>query len=140
MRHLTLLAAWRHISHRVGRRGLFLLFLAFLDSASAVRFAWPSPDVLHTPAYVFLTRLDPLDLWAVLWAAVGALCLVQAFAARDAVAFGFAAALKFLWAALYVIAWAFDQVPQAYWSVALWVFAGAVVHVISTWPEPLEGD
>ncbi|MFI7630283.1 hypothetical protein [Microbispora rosea] len=124
----------------MGRRGLFLLFLAFLDTVSAVRFAWPSPDVLHTPAYVFLSALAPLSFWAALWAAVGALCLVQAFKQRDAIAFGFAAAIKFLWSAIYLIAWVLDEVPQAYASAAFWVFAGAVVHVISTWPEIPKGD
>lgn len=124
----------------MGRRGLFLLFLAFLDTVSAIRYAWPSPDVLHTPAYTFLSELAPLWFWAALWAGVGALCLVQAFMPRDAIAFGFAAAIKFLWTVIYLIAWALDEVPQAYASAAFWAFAALVVHVISTWPEIPKGD
>ncbi|OPG10566.1 hypothetical protein [Microbispora sp. GKU 823] len=119
---------------------MFLLLLAYLDLVSAIRFAWPSPDVLHTPSYAFLAELAPLWVWAVLWAGVGALCLVQAFVKRDAIAFGFAAALKFLWAAIYLIAWALDEVPQAYVTVTFWAFAALVVHVISTWPEIPKGD
>jgi hypothetical protein len=128
-------SVWRRLCHRVGRRGIFLLFLAFLDLASAARLIWPDPQTTTSVSYQYLASIVPLVAWAGLWALVAVVCAVYAFLPQDAVAFGMAAFLKFLWALVYLVGWLAVGVPQGYFSVALWAFAGLVVLVISTWPE-----
>lgn len=132
-----------HLRHQVGRRGIFLLFLALLDAASAYRLAWPDPAVLSNRSYQYLASIAPLNAWSVAWFVVAAACLVGAFMTRDAFAFAAAAFLKFLWAAVYVIGWILYDLPQGYFSAVIWAFAAVVVLVISTWPEfpePPEGE
>lgn len=120
---------WR-LRRRVGIRGEFLLALALLDFVNAYRLIWPSPATVASPTSQFLAGLVPLPVWGVVWGAVGLLCLVQAFAAYDRWAFAAASALKVLWALLHVAAWVWG-VPQAWWSVVIWLAFGRVVHTIA---------
>ncbi len=132
----------RHQLHRlnvrVGFRGVILLFLAMLDLVSAYRFVRPDPAVLSTPTNIYLASILPLWVWAIPWAVTGAICLVQAFAVRDRLAFAAAAALKILWAMVTTCGGFAGVIPQAYWGTTIWVALAGVVMRISGWPEPTE--
>ncbi|SET47880.1 hypothetical protein [Nonomuraea wenchangensis] len=122
------------VRRRIGIRGEFLLALALLDFVNAYRLTWPSPETSMTPTGQFLAALAPLPVWGAVWAAVGGLCLVQAFAAHDRWAFAAASALKVGWALLHAAAWLWG-VPQAWWSVVIWLGFARVVHTIAKVPE-----
>ncbi|MER7361954.1 hypothetical protein [Nonomuraea wenchangensis] len=62
---------------------------------------------------------------------------MQAFAANDRWAFAAASALKVGWALLHVAAWVWG-VPQAWWSVVIWLGFARVVHTIAKVPEASE--
>jgi hypothetical protein len=81
----------QRLLHRIGRRGIFLLFLALLDFTYAYGLIFPTPRAIQNPTSVFLAHIMPLELWGLLWATVGAVCLVSAFAVKDAI--GYAAAM-----------------------------------------------
>lgn len=128
------------IRRRVGIRGEFLLALALVDFVNAYRLIWPSPATTSSPTSQFLAGLLPLPVWGAVWGGVGLLCLVQAFALRDRWAFAAASALKVGWALFHVAAWV-AGVPQAWWSVAIWLAFARVVHTIAKVaeaPEPIE--
>ncbi len=130
----------RHQLHRlnvrVGFRGVILLFLAMLDLVSAFRFVRPDPAVLSTPTNIYLASILPLWVWAIPWGLTGVICLVQAFADRDRLAFGAAAGLKLLWAVVTACGGLAGVIPQAYWNTTIWVALAGVVMRISGWPEP----
>jgi predicted branched-subunit amino acid permease len=76
----------------VGKRGRVLLFFGALDLVYAVSLARPDATARRIPMFIWLTEIAPLWVWSVIWAAVGAVCLWQAFCHRDAI--GFAAAIS----------------------------------------------
>ncbi|MEV7013259.1 hypothetical protein [Streptosporangium sp. NPDC051022] len=127
--------AWmRHLRHRIGIRGEFLLALALLDVCQCVRLCWPSPDTAASPTSQFLSSLLPLPVWGAAWGVVGVLCLVQAFQCRDGWAFAAASSLKVSWALANGAAWAWG-VPQAWWSVIIWLAFARVVHILAKVPD-----
>ncbi len=128
--------AWRRLSGRVGHRGAALLFFAFLDLVYAGSLGWAPPSVRETPAYAWLTSYLPLWAWAGLWAAVGLLCLVQAFLREDRAAFACESLLNVGWGVLHVAGWLLDVVPRGYVSAAVWLALAGFVQVIASWPEP----
>lgn len=128
----------RRLNALIGFRGTILLFLALLDLVGAYRLMNPDPELLRTPTNVYLASIVPLAVWAVPWAVTGLICLVQAFARRDRMAFGAAAGLKVGWAVITLCGGLEGVIPQAYWGAMIWVaFAGLVMRV-SGWPEPAE--
>jgi hypothetical protein len=122
------------IAHRIGRRGCYLLFLALLDVVIAYSMT-PFNVVAQLPLYRYFDQYLPLQAWAGVWAGVGVICAVQAFARRDH--FGFAAAvlLKLVWAALYVVAWVNADVPRGWVGGVVWLSFGGVTAIIASWPE-----
>lgn len=125
----------RRLAHRIGRRGASLLFLAMLDAVFAWSLATVPPLVEAAPAYLFIDRLMPLPVWAALWAAVGAVCAVQAFVHNDQIAYTLAVALKLGWGGSHLFAWVAYQVPRGYVSAAVWLAFGSWVFIISGWAE-----
>lgn len=122
------------IRRRVGVRGEFLLALALIDLVQCYRLTLPSEETLASATTQFLGSLLPLQAWGAIWGAVGVLCLVQAFQATDRFAFAAASMLKVAFALAHVAAWA-SGVPQAWWSVAIWLVFARVVHVMAKVPE-----
>lgn len=125
------------IRRRVGVRGEFLLALALMDFFNAYRLIFPSAETRASPSIQFLAGLLPLPAWGAVWAGVGLLCAVQAFALHDRWAFTAASALKVGWGVLHAAAWVWG-VPQAWWSVVIWLAFGRVVHTIAKTPEAAE--
>ncbi|MEU6710018.1 hypothetical protein ABZ897_00950 [Nonomuraea sp. NPDC046802] len=120
------------LKRRLSQRGAFLLLLAVFDLVYASGLAWAPAETRATPTYVFLASLLPLGAWAVVWAVVGLLCLVQAWTAQDRFAYTAATALKILWALLHLGAWAFDVLLRGYISAAIWLLAAGAVMIMAS--------
>ncbi len=129
----------RRLNVQVGFRGVILLFLAMLDIVSAYRLVRPDPEVLRTPTNIYLASILPLWVWAIPWAVTGVICLAQAFADHDRLAFGAAAGLKIMWAVVTACGGLAGIIPQAYWGTVIWAALAGVVMRISGWPEPGQG-
>ncbi|MER7131311.1 hypothetical protein [Streptosporangium saharense] len=117
---------------RLSQRGAFLLIIAMVDVVYAIGLAYAPPETRATPAYAFLEALLPLPAWAGLWAAVGAVCLVQAWTRHDRVAYTLATGLKIGWAILHLGAWLAGVVPRGYVSAAIWLLAAGAVMIVAT--------
>lgn len=126
MRHM------RTLAQRIGRRGCALLFFALLDIVYAA-------SLLSAPtsgSYRFLASMLPLAAWASLWAAVGALCLVQAFMRTDRAAFAAASLIKVMWGVVQLLGWILADLDRGYVSAIVWLALAGFVHVIAGWAEP----
>lgn len=115
----------------VGRRGVFLLFIAVLSiGLASALYAAPT-----TQQAIAIGRLIPLWVWGTLWALVGAACLVQAFMIRDRVAYVAAVFLLIMWAGLYFVAWATSIVERGWLSGLIYLALAGLTSVVATWPE-----
>ena len=128
------MAVWQAMRHRIGRRGAFLLFLTELDIFYACLLAWPTPATVGNATNRWFVTLLPLDAWAAIWAAVGAVCLVFAFSRYDRPAFGAAILIKALWTGLSLLGVWFADVPIS--TPAIFLSLAGAVWVISGWREP----
>lgn len=128
------------LRHRLSQRGACLLILAAVDVIYAYGLAYAPPETRVTPTYSFLSALLPLPVWASIWAAVGAACLVQAWTRRDRVAYAAATALKVGWALLHLGAWAFGVLPRGYVSAAIWLLGAGFVMIVATVPKGGRSD
>jgi hypothetical protein len=117
---------WR----RVGRRGVTLLFLALLDLLYPIGLAG-QPAV----ARAGYELLAPWQVWAGLWAATGLVCLTQAFARRDRIAFTAAVAIKLAWGSTSLAAWTMGVSPRGWLPALVWLAFAGLIAVIATWPE-----
>lgn len=136
MDRLTGVRAWWRT--HVGRRGEFLLFLVLLDFLYGLSLLRPIEEAQRSPSLHFLTEVLPLSWWALLWLAVGAACLVGAFARGDRFAFAAAASLKVLWGSMFLLGWLAGVIERGWVAAVIWlVFAGWVMRLAS-WPEPAE--
>lgn len=116
----------------LGRRGCALLFFAFLDFVYAFSL-WAPAEPSATLRWVAFVA--PLKLWAVLWASVGLVCLIQAFRHNDKLAFACASALKVLWGVVAAIGAVVVHLPRGYVSAVLWLCLAGWIGIIATWPE-----
>lgn len=123
----------------VGRRGEFLLFLALLDLLYGLSLLRPAPQARRSPTTGFLAEVMPLPCWALLWLAVGAVCLAGAFVVRDRVSFAAAAGLKVLWGSLFLVGWLAGVVERGWVSAVIWLVFALVVVRLASWPEPDPG-
>lgn len=114
---------------RIGHRGAFLLFLAFLDATLAY-------SLLTVSSALVVHMVLPVTAWAWIWAATGAVCLARAAAQRDRVAFAVAAGTKTAWAGASAYAWLEFHVPTGWVATVIWLAFALTVLLISSWPEP----
>lgn len=124
------------LARRIGRRGASLLFLALLDLVYSASLLAVPPETRSAGSYAFLARMLPLPAWAAIWGAVGLVCLVQAFARTDVIAFGAASLLKVLWATVYLIGWALGDIPRGWLASVIWYGFAVWLAIISGWREP----
>jgi hypothetical protein len=117
---------WR----RVGRRGATLLFLALLDLLYPLGLAGQAPA-----ARAGYELIAPWQAWAGLWAATGLVCLVQAFARRDRIAFTAAVGIKLAWGSTSLAAWAVGMSPRGWLAAVIWLSFAGLIAVDSTWSE-----
>ncbi|WP_031165938.1 hypothetical protein [Streptosporangium roseum] len=130
----------RALRGRLSQRGACLLILAAVDVIYAYGLAYAPSETRATPTYSFLAALLPLPVWASIWAAVGGICLVQAWTRRDRVAYAAATALKVGWALLHLGAWAFGVLPRGYVSAAIWLLGAGFVMIVATVPKGGRSD
>lgn len=123
-------------ARRIGRRGAWLLFLAFVD----LLYGLGLPELLRRPTsgLAFLTSLLPAQVWAGLWVAVAAACLIQAFVVRDRVAFSAGALLMMLWGMFHLVGWLLIDVPRGQIGAAIFLAFAGVTLLISGWRENWE--
>jgi len=124
---------------RVGKRGRVLLFFGALDAVYAASLVRPDAATRRIPMFVWLAEIAPLWAWALLWGAVGAACLWQAFCRRDGIGYAAAICLKIGWGVVCLGAWLFGDVDRGYVSAAIWLGLAWMVWVISGWPESGDG-
>lgn len=131
----------RVLTHRIGRRGAFLLFLALLDFIYSFSLLTPSQAARSQPTLLYLMHVGGLKLWALLWFAAGLACLISAFRKKDSVGFAAAMFIKILWAILFLLGWLFAGVERGYLSTTIWGAFALILALIASWPEPSEiGD
>jgi hypothetical protein len=123
----------------LGKRGRVLLYFGGLDLVYAVSLAAPDAVTRRAPFFAWLTEIAPTWAWALAWAAVGAICLWQAFCRRDQVGFAAAIGLKIAWGIVCLGGWLFGDVERAYVSAAIWLGLAYFVGNIAGWPEPGDG-
>lgn len=125
-------AAWKKLWRQVGRRGLFLAFLALLDVVYGY-------FILNPPAYTppQLYPLLPMRAWAGLWLATGAVCTIGMFLRRqDRIAYALAALLLAGWGLHYL--WLQHLgMPFAWVSAMIWLVFAGIVLVVASWPEEI---
>lgn len=121
----------------VGKRGRVLLFFGALDVVYAISLIVPDRATLGGPLFEWLGEIAPLWAWAALWAAVGVVCLWQAFCRRDSIGYAAAILLKLAWGVMCLGGWLFGGVDRGYVSAIIWLgLAWAVVWNVASWPEP----
>jgi hypothetical protein len=126
----------RGLIRKVGRRGATLLFLGSLDGIYSFSLLNPPHDPTANPTLAFLATIAPLWAWAILWGAVGLICLIGAFSTRDRFAFAAAIGIKVLFGLTFALA-AFAGLERAYVSAAVWLAFAAFIAVIAGWPEDI---
>jgi hypothetical protein len=124
------------LRYQVGRRGAALLFFSVLDITYAFGLYYP-PET-NNDFYAFLGDVLPMWVWALLWAAIGVCCLINAFRVRDRVGFAAAMFVKVLWGAVALMSFVIADVDRGWVSAAIWLTAAGWVAVISSWPEPYQ--
>jgi hypothetical protein len=131
----TLVKPVRRLMHHIGRRGGWLLFLAFLDLIYAFALLKPTAYSAGSPGMAFLMRVAPLWIWALLWGWTGLCCLFFAFRRWDAPGYAMAMFTKSLWAMTFLLGWLAADLERGYLSAVIWGgFAGAL-GMLSGWEE-----
>lgn len=123
--------------HRLGRRGLCLLFFGGLDLIYAISLAQPDAETRRGSFFSWLADIAPLWSWSLLWFATALIVVIFAFQAKDRVGFTCAIFLKVLWGLVCVGGWLVGGVDRGYVSAAIWLAASGLVWVLSGWPEPI---
>jgi hypothetical protein len=118
------------LARRVGRRGAALLFFAVLDLVYCYALLRPPPGQLPE-AYRWPQTVMPLWAWAACWGAVGVLCLVSVFLARDTAAFTAAVGLYAAWGLLAMWGQVMGVAQRGYVSAVIFLAFAAFVHLIA---------
>lgn len=126
------------VIHRIGRRGAALAWFAVLDLIVGVSLldprSWPKGEPAQT-AYAVVLMVAPYQVWGCIWIGVGLVCAIQAFMARDRLAFAAAITLKIAWGACFLGSWLLFGVYRGWLSVAIWFSFAAFVAILAGWPE-----
>jgi hypothetical protein len=121
----------RSLVVRVGRRGSYLLFLALLDLV----YGWSLISIANPLLNHIDLGLSPLT-WGIMWAVTGLVCLIEAFATLDRLAFTMAVLLKFLWGTTMILSWWLTATnPYGWIGGTVFLAFAAATAVISFWPE-----
>lgn len=123
------------VLRRIGRRGASLAFVGLLSMAIAASLAFVPADQRVAPGYAMLASIAPLTVWALVWCATGALCLVQMFMRSDRVAFAAATALLMMYGLVYLLSTFTGVNPRGWVGGAVWLAFGGWIALIATWPE-----
>jgi hypothetical protein len=127
------------LRYRVGRRGFFLLTLAWVDFVYGLRL-WDPADPNEERRRYMAEAIPIADVqtsmkvWAVLWWATGVACLLNAFRKNDVGGFAAAAAIKVGWTVATVIA-ALQGMTEGWRTASVWFVVMVAVLVIGSWRE-----
>lgn len=133
----------QHLSNfrrQVGRRGLFLAFLAILDVIYGYFVLNPPPG---SPGQYY--PLLPEDTWGILWLVTGTACALGIFTRRDRIPYTMGALMMTAWGLRYAYLW-YLGIAYAWVSTAVWLAFAFTIVVIASWPEeittllPLQGE
>lgn len=123
------------MARHIGRRGTSLLFVGLISTVIALSLLSPPRTGRPNLAHLQLAAIAPLRVWAVLWGITAGLCLVQAFARSDRLAFAAATALTLAWGLIHVAGSLTGVNPAGWIGGAVWLGFGGWLTLISTWPE-----
>lgn len=119
------------LAYRIGRRGTFLLFLAVFDGVWAFQYV-----VANAATFSGVDILMSPYAWSVIWAIVALVCLIQAFARLDRIAFSLAVTLLSAWSVVNWYAWGITgTLPYGWLTGIFWGCFATMVAVVSFWPE-----
>lgn len=130
------MSRWERLVRRVGRRGCMLIFFALIDFDIAWSLRFLAGDFTPPPFTHGAHQLLSPNLWALLWAIVGVLCLEQAFRASDRIGYAAAALIKMLWGLLYISTAVLNGPRTALVPGLFWLALAGWVLILATWPEP----
>lgn len=135
-------ARWDAARHRVGRRGQALLVFGFVDFVIGYSLIDPTSRAQASAllTYRAMREVLPLAAWGWVWVAVGAVCVAQAFARRDALGFGAAIGIKVVWTLGFLASWLVYGADRAWIGATMWAVIGRLVVIIAGWPEPVTGE
>ena len=130
--------ATRSLLKRIGRRGAWLLWLAFLDFSYAFGLINPTRFAQTSPTLMYLERWMPLNVWGYIWGIIAIICLVHAFRIKDAIGYGAAIGIKVGWATTFLLGWLAGEVERGYLTFAIFITFAAAVMLIAGWRENYE--
>lgn len=117
---------------RLGVRGSALLTLGLFHCLYSIQQLWPDNlwldrgDTQWRSEHLFTS-----EVFGVIWAAVGIVCVISSFFRRDAAGYAGTVALFAFWAMTEIGAWADGQAPRGYLSAATWATFGILTLILS---------
>jgi hypothetical protein len=117
------------ITRRIGPRGAVLLCFAWVDVVFGIGLIRADRAVKANPVYAFPEQVAPLTAWGVLWLAVAAVLIVNAYRLRDAAGYTCAIGIKVLWGVMMLGGWISGDIPRGYVSMSIWLSIAGVVAV-----------
>ncbi len=114
--------------NRIGYRGAALLFFALVCAVYCYSLA-DAPRPL-TESWAWAERVAPLDVWAALWGAAGAVCVVTAFLIRDGLGFFAMMLVSLFWGGLALTGFLWGGVDRGYLTAAVFLPLAGFVYVI----------
>lgn len=125
------------MTRRPRRRALVLVCLGVTYVLVGLGLSLAPPVGDRLAVYAQLTRLLPLDAWAVAWVATGVCCLLAApWRRAETPAFGGVAGLAVVWSSGLGAAWALDGAARGWLGAAQWGAVAALVLIVASWPDP----
>lgn len=119
----------------IGRRGVFLVFLALVAGSANVSLLDPTQWPALTKTFRVMHEVPP-NMWAAAWGVMGVFCLIGAVAKQiEEWAFGVAALMLVLWSLIYLQAWHDATLARPWTGFVLYSAFAGLVLVISGWPE-----
>jgi hypothetical protein len=115
---------------RVGRRGSFLLFLALIDFV----YGWSLISITN-PALAVIHLFPSSLAWGIAWIMAGVICLVEAFAIWDRLAFSLSVLIQFLWGMQMFVAWFNGSNPYGWITATVFLGFAMLTGIVSFWPE-----
>lgn len=125
----------------VTRRGTFLVSFGavyiILGYSILTLSNSPTTNAAAHKALRFALEIAPLSVYGWLWIASGAVAIAAGVLSRyEVIGFGIAAFMPTLWALVYFTAW--DTLPRAWLSAAVYLLLATSVLIVAGMPDPAE--
>lgn len=131
----------RRFRRKFSSRGTFLMAFGFVYLILGYSIlTLPDTPAVHTQVHKQLRlalQVMPLDAYATLWLIAGVIAIVAGFIQRwDMWGFGTAAIMPTAWSIVYFSAW--NTIPHAWLSAAVYLLLAAAVLIVAGMPDPEE--